>query len=93
MDWVPIVLVAWVLSSAPIAVVVGRAIHLAQQPAGRGAVGSLRSFPRVVGIRTTTSLSQAGSISGSPPSERGTIPWRRPRPYPRDGRPAHGGPR
>ena len=48
MDWVPIALAAWVLISVPIAVVIGRAIHGAQQSAGRGTVRSLRAGPRTM---------------------------------------------
>ena len=47
MDWVPILLAAWVLSSALIAVVIGRALYLAEH-GGTDA----RAAP-VVDIRTT----------------------------------------
>jgi len=50
MDWIPIVLTAWMLSSASIAVVVGRAIHLAAQDRTTSAAEQTRAGNRVVDI-------------------------------------------
>jgi hypothetical protein len=62
MGWVPIAVTAWVLFSACIAVVVGRAIHLADQdrnrvPWGRVSVSDVIPLP-------TSPVARAGRGSG-----------------------------
>jgi len=77
MGWIPIAVTAWVLLSACIAVVVGRAIHLADQDGDRGPWARV-SVSDVIPLPSSP-VARAGRGSGLTIGSPAALPHDRPR--------------